>query len=250
MPLTFKLADINLHLTPDPKLGIDNFLAKYLQPIATEKPNISISLKSSENKKYSFQIISQNLGIIIIPKLGSLKDYETMRFLIKAFVDFFASSFNIMLLHGSSVMIDSQVYIFIGPSGVGKSTIINLLPKKHHYSDDIAVIKQINNKYYLYNPIFEPVNPKFQNQAFPIKKIFVLKQSKENKHKVIRLNKTKALVELIESNFQHNLMSYFPKYKDSVLYQRTVSQAKMLNQTVPVYTLSFYKHKSVLNAII
>lgn len=251
MPLNFKLADINLQILLDPNLHIENFLSKYLHSISTtKKPNVTIFLKYSEEKKYNFKIISPNLGVITITKPKSKKDYETLRFLIKAFVDIFATKFNIMLLHASSVIIHSQAYIFVGSSGAGKSTIISLLPKKYYFSDDVTVVKQINNEYYLYHPIFEPTLPEFQNHAFPIKKIFLLEHAWQKYHAITKLSRSKILTKLTKASFQHNLMSYFPKYQGSVLYQQVISRIKTIDKKIPVFNLSFYKNKNILETII
>ena len=62
----------------------------------------------------------------------------------------FQAYLDIVFLHASAVLMSGKAYLFIAPSGGGKSTIATLIEKKGHriLSDDLCCVKRIDGKYY------------------------------------------------------------------------------------------------------
>jgi hypothetical protein len=222
----------------------------YSTKFKPEKEGFIIRVNKSNNNSYDFQIVTSKLGVMKVPIPQLPTDYERLRFLVKCFVDFFASNMHIQLFHSSSIVVKQKAYLFIGPSGAGKSTLINLVPRKYRYSDDIAVIKKVGQKYFLLPPIFERTNLGLNKKSYILERIFSLKQAQENEHNLSRRSESRALKKLTKASFKYNLLSYFQKYHLTPQYRETINNTLTLVKNVPVYELSFYKSKNVLDYII
>lgn len=83
------------------------------------------------------------------------------------------------LIHSSSSEINGEAVLFIGPSGAGKTTIVNLLQKKYMaLTEDSSYICIENNHYYLYmTPLPEKISIKKRSNKYPISKIYFLYKS-------------------------------------------------------------------------
>src|SRR3989338_4469919 len=74
-----------------------------------------------------------------------------LNIIIRTILQNFLADNNGLIIHGSAVFNGSQAYIFLGRSGAGKSTIMNLLADKYKpLADDTIIIKKENKRYYLY----------------------------------------------------------------------------------------------------
>ncbi len=98
-----------------------------------------------------------------------------------AFSTFLPSDHGIVL-HASCLEYRGLGYIFVGKSGAGKSTIVQLAPHGHIVGDDSAVIQKVNGQYNLFiTPFFERNDTIKKQQQITIKGIYLLHQSKSNK---------------------------------------------------------------------
>lgn len=99
-----------------------------------------------------------------------------------------------LILHASAVLVNNSAYLFLGNSGAGKSTIVQMLNEKYRpLCDDAAYIRKKNGGYYFYqSPFFE--RNKFLKSPDNIKigKIFFLKKEKSFRVQKIRLTPDEA----------------------------------------------------------
>lgn len=101
-------------------------------------------------------------------------------------------------LHASAVNIDGMANIFLGESGGGKSTAMNLLRKNYlPLSDDVAIIKKIKKEYYFYQTPF--LQKEFwygrSSREYHIKKVFFLQ--KANFFKIEKINNKELLLKKV-----------------------------------------------------
>lgn len=94
-------------------------------------------------------------------------------------------------LHCSSIVKNNQAYLFLAPSGGGKSTIVKLIQDKDKILvDDLGIIRKIKNNFYLFQT---PVREKNQYPksflGYKIRKIFFIKKAKFLKKEKISLEK-------------------------------------------------------------
>src|SRR3989344_641015 len=95
-----------------------------------------------------------------------------------------------IFVHGSAAIgkLNDKGVIFLGQSGAGKSTIINLIKSEYiAIADDIFIIKEIAGKYYIYQTPFIQKNKSGnqQNERILLSSIFILKKGKEEKKVLI-----------------------------------------------------------------
>jgi len=87
-------------------------------------------------------------------------------------------------IHASVANVNNKAYLFLGESGAGKSTTVELIKDKFTtINDDITLIKKIGTKYYVFQTPFieKPWWIKKTQKLYPIDKIFFLHKSAEFK---------------------------------------------------------------------
>ena len=134
------------------------------------------------------------------------------------------------LLHSSFVEINGYTVLFSGESGIGKSTQATLW-KKHLGADilngDRCVIRELENEFYGCGSPWAGTSGIYRKEMAPIKGIFILKQSKENK---VRRLKAEAFSKLYQQSIVNEWNSEFVTGITDLI-------VRLLGQ-VPVYELS------------
>ena len=119
---------------------------------------------------------------------------------------------NVLLMHASSSVHNGRGFLFPGPSGTGKSTMISNFRKKDVLSDDIAIIKKIKNEYYLYNSPFDYGKYENKNQRMiKLTNIFFLEKSGYNKMHPF------GPLETLDRMFHNTILVYFENLVNSSL---------------------------------
>ncbi|GIW21839.1 MAG: hypothetical protein KatS3mg068_0846 [Candidatus Sericytochromatia bacterium] len=92
-----------------------------------------------------FNIVENNLNIYYFKET---RNEEISLYILGTCIGYFLYKNNYLPLHGSSIYTDKGAVFFIGDSGYGKSTILNLFIKKNYkmISDDVIALKKINNE--------------------------------------------------------------------------------------------------------
>ena len=149
-----------------------------------------------------------------------------------------------LLIHGCGLSFKEKGLLFMGDSGVGKTTLSKFFNMKDVLCDDKIFIKKIRNRYYMYSYLWHSNNSnKHQGiKRIPLSKIFFIRHGKENIIK--KLNQAEAL-----KMFLGNLC-FFPIFNNSVgNYELVIKILK----TVKCYNLEFVPTKAIkskLNEII
>lgn len=94
----------------------------------------------------------------------------------------FQRELDVIFIHSASVVFNDKLYLFIAPSGGGKSTISSLLESKGGIvlSDEMCVIKKKNGKFYA-RAIPVGLIPECSDKERQIERVFFLKKSSRNK---------------------------------------------------------------------
>lgn len=149
-----------------------------------------------------------------------------------------ASKFNTTLLHfdgsyihSSALMYDSKVYLFSGPSGVGKSTHtrrwLRLFPEKTKIlNDDKPSFRFIGDKCYVYGTPFAGGTDIQINQKGELGAIIFLEQASENR--LVRLTPREAIVELTTQT---------PHKRNAAIAEKMLELHSRLIENYPIYKL-------------
>jgi hypothetical protein len=109
------------------------------------------------------------------------------------------------ILHASGSVIDGKAYLFLAPSGGGKSTIMTMLSDKYKpIASDTVIIKKEKEGYFVYQTPFLEKDSwvKKDKTKYPLGKIFFLK--KANFFKIEKIKDKKEILNLILKQFWTN----------------------------------------------
>ncbi len=204
--------------------NIEKDILYYFQPFLskhiTKTVNYRIDFVWEENTKIISIKEDNEYYVNLYKKTGenSLVCYYRInitefQFIIKYVLNSLLTKNNGWFLHASVLGNKDQAYIFLGDSGSGKSTIIELL--NTHFqplADDVCIVKKVNNYFYLFQtPFFEKLQGiKKNSNKYKINKIFFLKKNRQNTIKrieernIILGNYTKQMI--TENSFLNNNM--------------------------------------------
>lgn len=200
---------------------------------SNDKLDNNLLYVNKENKK----------GLLIYKYINFIQFYSILLYLIQRLLIKQKGFF----FHGSSVIKNNRLIIFIGNSRAGKSTAANLLKDKYQvFSDDSLIIRNIKNKFHVFQtPI---ANSKKANdvkrtkKSYLIDKIFFLKKADKEEISLIDKN------QLLYSKLLHQVWSNkidIKKQKETIFnfFQYLVSNER-------IFLLSFRKKNNVLDKII
>lgn len=150
-----------------------------------------------------------------------------------------------ILLHASSLEYNGSGYVFIAPSGYGKSTVIKILKPGRSLSDETAIIRKNAEGYMAFpSPWWNKHTINMPSITDPdkgadLKAIFFILQSK--KTKIIRVGYKQALAELTYRDQPFQQIRFFDtKYGIKSFY---LFSQKMIND-IPAFELSIKKHRN------
>ncbi|MEO1302477.1 MAG: hypothetical protein AAFV36_04775 [Myxococcota bacterium] len=80
-----------------------------------------------------------------------------------------------VVLHASAVVIDGRAYVFVGPSGAGKTTLARLLRDDHTVlSDERIIVREFSDGYRVYGTPWPSDLRAAENSSAPLGAIFLL----------------------------------------------------------------------------
>jgi len=144
---------------------------------------------------------------------------------------------NGFLFHASGNIINKEIVLFTGKSGIGKSTVMTSLIDKHKpFVDDMACIRKIDSNFYCFKIPFYGKNESeiLNEQPNLIRAIFLLERGSSTK--IVKVDKIKVIDKLIsqlwaEKNYlaaqtknMYNFISSFNK-----LYIFNIGQINKIN---------------------
>ncbi len=143
-------------------------------------------------------------------------------------------------LHAVGVLKDDEAYIFIGPSGAGKTTVARLSADKVTLSDDLLLIKKVNSEFKVF-PVPNWGDRQIgsrQNKPYKINSMFKL--IKDSRVYLERFSTAQALADIF--TIPHAPIEYIPK--DELL----ATFAELIN-SIPYYGLHFLPEPSFWKCI-
>ncbi len=118
------------------------------------------------------------------------------------------SKYGVVLLHGSAIAVDGEAYIFVAPSGTGKSTHTRLWRKVFGnravmINDDKPLLKCTDKGIFVYG---SPWNGKHKlgcNASVPLKAICFLRRGEENR--IIKISDKEAFLPLLKAVYHSKM---------------------------------------------
>lgn len=186
---------------------------EYFCSKGNKRPAFYLTIQE-DNK--TFQLVGKNKKIYTFSK-KRIRSWRDLDYLVNSYIAHKLLRENTILLHGSSVVAHRRGFVFIGPSGIGKTTVIQKVRKSMVLSDDTAVVKKERGKYYLYS---SPFDKRFvvsgDRKRVELGTIFVLEQSQVSGN--VSLSERKK----IEHIMLRNIYYHYP-FSYSVPRQKTTS---------------------------
>ena len=146
-----------------------------------------------------------------------------------------------LLIHGAGIARQNNGYIFLGPSGVGKSTVSRLSGNFILLNDDLTVIlPDHDGTWKIFSTPFANPGQRIQIISVPLRGMYLLEQSD-----MVRLEKLflgKAISEII-ANIPVITGNFF-------LADQVISTCLKLLQKIPIFKLSFMKDPSFWDVIL
>jgi hypothetical protein len=115
-------------------------------------------------------------------------DFLVGRQLYRSFIAF-QNFLDMIFLHSASIIVEGKMYLFVAPSGGGKSTISDLARKNglKVLDDEISVIKRKRGRFYTgVFPCFKAPSDPYEERR--LEGIFFLERSKRNRVRTISAN--------------------------------------------------------------
>lgn len=137
-----------------------------------------------------------------------------------------------LMFHASAVEYDGRVYLFSGPSGVGKSTHTQLWlerfgQKAQIINDDKPALRLIDGRWYAYGTPWSGKSGINQNKKVPLGGVCFLKRGEDNR--IRRLSAAEAVPLMF-------MQTNYPLKKKENMH-RLLSAIEALVQQIPIYEL-------------
>lgn len=140
-------------------------------------------------KDYLINDGNRDIDIIIDDKLYRYSRYKGLNNIDIVYLEsgyqFYLKllDFNGLMLHASCVVLDNNAYLFVGQSGIGKSTHARLLKKNYKnaliINDDKPAIRFVENAWYAYGTPWSGKDKLNINAKYPIKAICLLTNNRD-----------------------------------------------------------------------
>lgn len=232
MELQIKIADIvvKIHSSYNLLKMMEETLPNYvISATNPETPAVDITITEldllKENDKLQNKADTEN----------EMYRYNDPKYLIPQctiakIADVFCSH-DIILLHGAVVATGGQAYMFIAPSGVGKTTRARLwvkeIPNSVIINGDKPFIRISNSTAYAYGTPWCGKEGENINTKRPLRAIFLLERAETDKDCFIKeVSFSEAFLELLEQ-------TYLPDNKDAL--QQTISLLNKLKEHVRIF---------------
>jgi hypothetical protein len=158
------------------------------------------------------------------------RDRERVQALVRTLLDRYLIHCDGVALHGASMTKNGKGYVFVGPSGIGKTTVVTRWPGEQVLGDDYAVIGKVAADYHIYGTPYtgREGTPSLPGRA-PLSAIFVLNQSPVTS--LFRLDRVQAFRTLMRQ------LIHFGGDREEV--DGLLSRLTAVAENVPVWRLDF-----------
>jgi hypothetical protein len=180
---------------------------------------------------------------IVYPQKYSFKN---LYFAIIAYIQYLLFSSDILFFHASSAVLKDYGLVFLGHSGIGKTTITSMFSNTNIYSDDIAVIRREDNKYFIYSSPFDKDRGTiFSFRKTELKYFCLLKKGTRNR--VSRISSSTFFTKIITDKIIFNYLLYLTKLENKrEIFCTIVRNIKKLLSNTNHYQLTKTKNSNVI----
>lgn len=186
---------------------------------------------------------------LYVPNLNSISDYEfnleleNRPWLQRLFIAFCMNT-QTAVMHGALCNIDGAGCLFLGDSGVGKSTICSIIEScSEVYSDDRFIIKINDNSIKAFGTPWNTKNKKYCiNKSIDVKKIYFLSHGK---NQITRLTTDFNLMKMLMKQILHSGI-YEP---NDILYWK-ISMSKDIMRITKIFEFGFIPNESCIKYVI
>lgn len=200
MERQFRIAGISILLNIE-NIKIDKSWDKFVIYETKEKPDICVAIvyQSQEQyysiEKYSLQEISNPLlfrtgnDIMLVSnswnysKILLLDDVSNMYVFLAQIFNSYVLKTQIIQFHSSLIKTNRKGLMFLGPSGIGKTTQAELWNKYRNaliINGDMVFVQETPDAFLGWGTPWHGSSPYCENTSVPLKAMIVLKQSPEN----------------------------------------------------------------------
>ena len=147
-----------------------------------------------------------------------------------------------IMIHACAVKYKGAGLMFAGHSGAGRSTTAELwksIPDGTLLSDDRVIIRKVNGEFWIYGTPWHGDANVLSNEALPLSKVFLLRQSQWNEAR--RLRPVEAASQLLARGF--------PPFYDQSGVAFSLDFIAELTQSVPCYDLAFLPEPSMIDYV-
>lgn len=145
-----------------------------------------------------------------------------------------------VVLHASAVVKDEACYMFLGPSGAGKSTVVNLSECDKVLTDDVLIVRQMQEYFWAYPTYWLQVSVPSERLAndgsYRLKSIFFLKQDKQTYLRQL------SAAECLAKTLLHSI--HFLKFVDQEQVKQTFRLCSDMYHSISCYEMHFEKNNS------
>ena len=219
--LVIKIADICVGIKPLNK-GLEEFFEDYL---VNEKPHFVLEATEAnldeERKRAADHIHGVDYSELELEKLWLYRQIaETI------------PAYDAFLMHATAVRVDNDAYLFIGPSGTGKSTH-GVLWKRYFkdrmttINDDKPLVQIVDDQIIVCGSPWHGKEGWHNNISAPLKAIVRLYQASDN-----------TIRPMEESEAWEQLMNQTYRSSNSLNMQKTVAFIDKIINTTPLFSLN------------
>jgi hypothetical protein len=143
-----------------------------------------------------------------------------------------------LYLHSGAVILEGAGLMFIGHSGAGKSTTINMLKDKAEVlCDDRNIVRQQHDGFYVYGTWSHGEIPLISPSSAPLKAILFIKQS--NNNRLIPLTDRKEI--------RHRLLTYIIRpFLTADWWDKSIAIIEDIAEQIPCYEMEFDKSGDIV----
>jgi len=216
--LYYRIANFNIQFNYfQTDIAIIDKVKKYTKNILSgfeimncSNPDITINIKGRFHLDILRKQFPRNYYISFLEKKKNnlftiYYDSYHLKNILKLLLSELVYKHNGLILHGSSVIYKDKAILFLGKSGSGKTTTLNLLKEKTvPFTDDISIVRLINKEYYVFpSPLDKKVKPRNKNTGKKIAaNIYFLKKKGGGNIKLAVYN------EKVKKNLYESLWRY------------------------------------------
>ena len=196
--MTFNIKLVNYCFEINAINDIKDFYKDYL---CNDNHVFSICTSADEiefERKKSNETSLKEFGKVINYKDSYLETLVVYRKIVECLIEK-----NILLIHGSCLGVDGNVYMFTGVSGVGKSTHASLWRKA--FGDKVTMINddkplvEVKDEVIVYGTPYDGKHHLSNNMSGKLKAVCFIKQAKENS--IIELSKIDAYMRILRQTY-------------------------------------------------